>query len=100
MAKEDGRLFLRDELGLKDARRGRQFCGSPESPDVVGGIVGTHVEVKRVEKLNLYAAMKQALKDCGPSIPYVAHRKNGEPWLVTVLARDLIAFSGCVLDDD
>jgi len=90
--------WLRDELGLEDARRGRQFCGGPESPDVVGGIPGTHAEVKRVESLNLYRAVKQALAECGGNIPYVAHRKNGEPWLVTILARDMVAFSECVID--
>jgi len=91
--------WLRDELGLDDARRGRQFCGGPESPDVVDGIEGTHAEVKRVEKLNLDNAMKQALNDCGSNIPYVVHRKNGQPWMITVLARDLIAFANCVLGD-
>jgi len=92
--------FLRDELGLQDARRGRQFCGGPDSPDVVDGIVGTHAEVKRVEHLQLYRAMKQALSECGSNIPYVAHRRNGEPWLVTILARDMVAFAGAVLDGD
>jgi len=90
--------WLRDELGLEDARRGRQFCGGPESPDVVDGIPGTHAEVKRVEHLNLYKAVKQALSECGGNIPYVAHRRNGQPWLVTILARDLVAFAECVLD--
>jgi hypothetical protein len=32
-----------------DARRGRQFCGSDESPDVVADIENVHLEVKRAE---------------------------------------------------
>lgn len=84
---------LRD-MGFTQARRGMQFSGSPESPDVVGGIPNTHAEVKRVENLNINEAMKQAIRDSGPDqVPYVAHRRNGTPWLVTLLASDLERFS-------
>ena len=31
-----------------DARRGRQFSGSDESPDIVAAIEDVHFEVKRV----------------------------------------------------
>jgi Holliday junction resolvase len=78
-------------MGFKNARRGQQFSGSPESPDVVGGIPMTHAEVKRVQALNISVAMGQAARDAGSQeIPYVAHRRNGEEWLVTVKAKDLI----------
>ena len=76
-----------------EARRGCQFAGGEDSPDVVGGICGTHAEVKRVEKLNIDKAMQQAIGDCGSNIPYVAHRKNGTPWLITVQLKDLKAFA-------
>jgi Holliday junction resolvase len=95
-----GELEWRDWLranGCPDARRGQQFSGTNESPDVVGGWPGTHAEVKRVEALNLYAAMEQACGDCGGSVPYVAHRRNGKPWLVTVKAEDLMTFARLVL---
>jgi Holliday junction resolvase len=79
-------------LGLP-ARRGAQFSGSPDSPDVVGGIPGTHPEVKRVENLNVYDAMEQAVADSGGKrVPYVAHRKNNKEWLVTIRASDLFEF--------
>lgn len=87
---------LRDMFGLT-ARRGQQFSGSPESPDVVGGFPGTHCEVKRVERLNIDAAVDQALADCGSDIPYVAHRRNRRDWLVTIRAVDLAAFSSAVV---
>lgn len=90
--------FLREHLACPDARRGQQFSGSPDSPDVVGGIQGLHPEVKRVERLNLQDAMEQAVRDCGDDIPYVASRRSRKPWLVTVRADDLEAFCRAVVE--
>jgi Holliday junction resolvase len=84
--------WLRDNLGVKDARRGCQHAGGPNSPDVIG-LAGTHAEVKRSQKLNLWAAMYQAIRDCERNLGYVAHRKNGEEWLITIRAKDLIKFN-------
>ncbi len=89
--------YLRD-LGFGDARRGQQFSGSPDSPDVAGGIPCTHPEVKRVERLNLHDAMQQAVRDAGDAIPYVAHRRNRCDWLVTLRADDLRMFAAALLD--
>ena len=89
-----GERAWRDQLramGFPKARRGRQYSGGPESPDVVG-IKGLHAEVKRVERLSIYEAMAQSIKDSGDNIPYVAHRRNHKQWLVTVQAEDLIEF--------
>ena len=77
--------FLK-EHGYAEARRGQQFKGGTDSPDVVG-VPGLHFECKRVEALSVYAAFAQACRDSGPaSIPVVAHRRNGtkacpKPWL-------------------
>ena len=77
--------------GFTSARRGRQFKGSPDSPDVVG-IEGWHVEVKRTEALSLYEAYRQACEDAGDcDIPVVAHRRNDRPWLMILKAEDLLA---------
>jgi hypothetical protein len=74
-----------------DARRGQQFSGI-EGKDVVG-LERIHVEVKRVERLNVSKAMGQACEDAKHGeIPIVAHRKNREPWLVTMLADDWFEF--------
>jgi hypothetical protein len=78
-----------------DARRGQQFSGSPESPDVVSdALAWLHVEVKRVQNLNLTDACVQAEGDCGPVAPaghkkpwIVAHRRNHAPWLITMKAE-------------
>jgi len=87
------------EMGFKDARRGQQFKGTPDSPDVVGGIPFTHAEVKRVERLDLYTAIRKAIDDAGnDAIPYVAHRRNRSEWLVTLRSQDLIPMANAIIE--
>lgn len=77
------------EFGF-DTRRGQQYCGSNGDADVVG-LPGIHIECKRVEKLNLEAAMDQSVRDSNSGeTPIVAHRKNRTPWLVTMRLDDFI----------
>lgn len=85
-----GEREWRDELRAQgyQARRGQQFSGSPDSPDVVCDGLPYHQEVKRVEKLNLQDAVDQASRDCGGKPLIVAHRRNDHPWLVTMLASE------------
>lgn len=76
-----------------DARRGQQFSGSPESPDVVSdALAWLHVEVKRTQALNLADACAQAVGDCGGKPWIVAHRRNHAPWLITMTAETLFKF--------
>ena len=71
-----------------DARRGQQFSGSPDSPDVVSeALAWLHVEVKRVQNLNLTDACIQAEGDAGSKPWIVAHRRNHAPWLITMRAE-------------
>lgn len=73
-----------------DTRRGQQYCGSNGDADVVG-LPYLHIECKRVEKLNMDIAMAQARSDAREGeIPCVMHRKNREPWKVTMLLDDWI----------
>ena len=77
------------EEGYDQARRGQQFSGSPDSPDVVcPGLEFLHFEVKHVERLNVYVAMDQAKTDAGDAMPVVAHKRNRHDWLVTMTADD------------
>lgn len=69
------------------ARRGQQFAGGQDSPDVIAHDLPFHFEVKRVEKLNLYDAVAQAEGDSKGKPWVVAHRRNHAPWLVTVRAE-------------
>lgn len=71
-----------------DARRGQQFSGGAESPDVVSEeLAWLHFEIKRVEKLNLIDACSQAEGDSQGKPWVVAHRRNHAPWLVTLRAE-------------
>lgn len=73
-----------------DASRGVQYKGSENSPDVIG-LPGIHIEVKRVERLNIYDAISQAQADAGGNnLPAVFHRKNNCKWLVTMTLDDWI----------
>lgn len=74
---------LCQENGYDGARRGQQYSGI-EGQDVVG-LEGFHVEVKRVEALNVDKALEQSKRDAADgAIPIVAHRKNRRPWLITM----------------
>jgi len=58
-----------------------------EEPDL-RGLPDIHIECKRVEKLNIQAAMEQSIRDSqrfGDGEPTVFHRRNRSPWLVTML---------------
>ena len=72
-----------------DARRGVQYKGGQDSPDVIG-LPGTHIEVKRTERLNLYDALSQSKADAGDDMPIVLHRKNNSEWVVIQPLSDWI----------
>lgn len=65
------------------SKRGQQHAGGEDSPDVKSELP-FHIECKRVEKLNLADAVDQAMRDCGSKPWSVFHRKNRQPWLVTL----------------
>lgn len=61
-----------------------------EEPDIVG-LPGIHVEVKRVEKLNVLEAMQQSIRDSErfkDGSPALFHRRSRSPWLVTMRLDD------------
>jgi Holliday junction resolvase len=84
-----------------DARRGQQFAGGADSPDVVSdALAWLHFEIKRVQNLNLTDACVQAERDqTGSGLNaasaakakklawVVAHRRNHAPWLITMRAE-------------
>ena len=73
-----------------DARRGQQFSGGANSPDVVSEVLWwLHVEVKRVEHLNLAEACAQAAQDGGGKPWIVAHRRNRGLWFITMDSESL-----------
>lgn len=80
-----------EALGLDPAtcRRGQQFAGGTDSPDVVHPLANIHLEVKRVERGNPYQWMEQAVRDAGGKIPLVLHRRNRQDWLAIVRLSDV-----------
>ena len=95
-----GERQWRDELRANGyhARRGQQYAGGGESPDVVcEELSWLHFEVKAVERLNIEDAMEQARRDCGGKTPVVAHRRSHRRWLVTMDAETFFNFLRGVL---
>jgi Holliday junction resolvase len=76
------------------AHRAVQYKGGHDSGDISCEDLDPilHFEVKRVERLNLWEAMAQAVGDAGEGQrPVVAHRANHKPWLVTLKAEHFLA---------
>ena len=70
-----------------EARRGQQFSGGGDSPDVVSDLDGFHIEVKRTENFQLYPALAQANADKkGGTDALVFHRRNNKEWVVVLEA--------------
>jgi Holliday junction resolvase len=99
MAKNSRAKGIRGELEVAallkewgyEARRGQQYSGGGDSPDVVHNLPGFHIEVKRVEALNLYGALEQAKGDAKLSdAPVVFHKKNRKDWVVILGAEDFL----------
>ena len=57
-----------------------------EEPDL-SGLPGVHIECKRVERLNVSQAVRDAEK-FQDGAPTVFHRRNREGWLVTMQLSD------------
>lgn len=75
------------------ARRGQQFSGGGDSPDVVcDDLTGVHLEIKRVEASKVpYDWLDQAIRDAKTKpLPIVFHRRNGKPWIAICRAEDML----------
>ena len=86
--------WLTAEGATVTARRGQQFSGGPDSPDVVHNIPHVHLEVTRDAEVKpgtvaMTAKLAQAERDCpGGYLPYVVWRPDGDrSWRVTFYAR-------------
>ena len=79
---------LTETLGCS-ARRSQQYCGEAGDADLITDLPKTHIEVKGVERLNIYKAIEQAESDKKyHDIPIVIHKKNGKPFLLTMYLED------------
>lgn len=80
--------------GFEKAQRTAQCKGNTGQAGDVEGLPGIHIEVKRVERLNLKAAYQQAVHDSkengNNNIPAVFHRGSHQPWMVTFSLEDFL----------
>ena len=85
--------YFRDN-GYPCAHRTAQHCGKTGDAGDVEGVKGLHIECKHVEKLNLYNAYHQAVRDNSAKntgdIPVVIHKKNRETTLVSLSLYDFL----------
>ena len=93
----DGERELADKLrqyGYEVERGGSMTFG--DVPDLTG-LPGVHIECKRVERLNVPEAMQQAVRDAErfhDGMPALFHRRNRQPWLVTIRLEDFMRLYG------
>ena len=91
--------------GIRAYRNDQIYKSGKGNPDVAAEIAGIplHIEVKRVEKLNVSEAVNQAVRDAAEdALPVVAHRRNREHWLLTaplVPILDILKEKGAIEPD-
>ena len=85
--------YFRDH-GYPDAHRTAQNCVKTGDSGDIEGVEGLHIECKHVEKLNLYNAYHQAVRDNNAKnagdIPVVVHKKNRETTLISLSLDDFL----------
>ena len=83
---------LRD-AGFPEVRRTAQYCGKAGTSDVTG-LNGIHVEVKNVERLNIWEALLQSKRDSeadgNGDIGAVFFKRNRTGWYVAVPLSDFV----------
>lgn len=94
-----------EKYGFTNVHRTAQTNGKLEqSLADCEGLEGIHIEVKRVEQLNIDKAMEQSIRDLktkkGKRIPVVFHRKNRKPWKATMLLEDWFKLYQSWLDNN
>lgn len=82
-----------EKYGFNDVYRTAQTNGKLEqSLADCEGLEGIHIEVKRVEALNIDTAIEQSVRDLETKrekkLPAVFHRKNHKKWKCTMYLSD------------
>lgn len=85
--------YLQDH-GYPDAHRTAQHCGKTGDAGDVEGVPYLHIECKRVERLNLYSAYHQAVRDNSAKgngdIPVVVHKRNRGNTMISLSLEDFL----------
>lgn len=91
MSREKGKRGEREFAELLrehgfEARRGQQFAGGPDSPDIITDCP-CHFEVKRTENFSP-SYIDQAERDADPRLqPVVVWKRNNAPWRAFMCAH-------------
>lgn len=84
---------LRD-AGFPDVKRSVQYCGKATGTADLVGLPGIHVEVKNVERLNIWEALLQSKRDSeaagNGNLAAVFFKRNRSGWYVAVPLSDFI----------
>lgn len=77
-----------------EARRGQQFKGTKDSPDVIHDMAGFFIECKKREGFT-FPAMYEALAKAQSEAPeghrsIVFHKRNRKPWIVVMDADEFM----------
>lgn len=79
------------EAGHPAHRNDQRYTGGRGNPDIdAEGLENLHIECKRVEHLNIAEAMRQAERDAVNRTPVVIHRRNRQPWYITMRLSDYL----------
>jgi Holliday junction resolvase len=82
------------------ARRGLQFKGTADSPDVEHNIPGFHVEVKYRRAMDFHRWLAQCEVEAGEGkAPLLFWRRDKTSWLVVLHADDFLRLAGEVADE-
>ena len=71
-----------------EARRGVQYEGSSDSPDVISDLEDIYIECKNTQNTSFYKWMEKAEAEADKNqTPVIFHRKNAGKWMVFVDAE-------------
>jgi len=80
--------LLSQMFGVEVQRGASPYLPGWRAPDVFG-LAGVHIECKRVQRLDLCAALRQARRYSDGKVGLVLHHRNRETWVASVLLADL-----------
>lgn len=96
MSRSKGKTFEREISKVLrerkfDARRGRQFKGTNDSPDIISEALSEfHIEAKARENLNLWDTYSQCLKEAPEKMPLIVWKRNRKVPLAVLELHDFI----------
>jgi Holliday junction resolvase len=92
-------VHLLQDHGLV-ARRGQQFKGTADSPDVIcDSLPWVHWECKWRQAHRPWDWMHQAMTEADGKMPVVAMKRNRDPWLVVLRIEDFLKLAMEMPDD-